>query len=174
MYDLYKSNYDDSVRYILGKDGSKKMFVIGLNPSTASKEKSDITVSKVERVAKNNNYNGFVMLNLYPLRSTIPIKLPYKKNDRLIEENLEQIINMVKKESEPHFWAAWGHNITLRDYFLESLNIIYSSCSKLNAKWFNFGDLTNDGHPRHPSRLSYSWMFEDFNVIGYLSRFNCY
>lgn len=174
MYDLYKANNDDSVRYILGKRGSRKIFIIGLNPSTASKEKSDITVSKVEKVAKNNNYDGFVMLNLYPLRSTIPMRLPHKKNDKLVKENLKQIVNIVKKESESHFWAAWGHNIALRSYFLESLGMICSCCSRFKVKWLHFGTLTNNDHPRHPSRLSYSWKFENFNIRKYLSRSNVY
>tara|TARA_R110000787_G_scaffold42161_3_gene103679 strand:+ start:2785 stop:3021 length:237 start_codon:yes stop_codon:yes gene_type:complete len=76
MYDLYQCNSDDSARFILGKNGARKLFVVGLNPSTANKEKSDTTVAKVETVARNNGFDGFVMANLYPLRSTDPNELP--------------------------------------------------------------------------------------------------
>ena len=81
MYDLYQCNKDDTSRYILGKDGDKKLFVIGLNPSTANKEKSDTTVAKVEKVAIDNGFDGFVMANLYPYRSTDPDGLPDDKDE---------------------------------------------------------------------------------------------
>jgi hypothetical protein len=51
MQDLYQENRDDSAHYIIGKNGEKKIFAIGLYPSTANREKSDTTVAKVEAVA---------------------------------------------------------------------------------------------------------------------------
>ena len=76
MYDLYQSNETDTARFILGKNGKRKLFVVGLNPSTANRYRSDTTVAKVETVTINNSFDGFVMVNLYPLRSTDPNRLP--------------------------------------------------------------------------------------------------
>ena len=171
MHDLYKSNNDDSVRYILGKSGTRKLFVIGLNPSKASKERSDTTVTKVKRVAQSNKYDGFVMLNLYPLRSTNPTRLPCKKKDGSIEKNIAQIIKIAKTEKRPHFWAAWGQNISLRGYLLESLKDIFDVSKTIGVKWLHLGSLTKSGHPRHPSRLSYEWKLNQFDVAGYLTSF---
>ena len=72
MYDLYECNEDDSVRFVLGKAGNKKLIVIGLNPNTANKKKSDTTATKVEKVAYSNRFDGFLMINLYPQRGTDP------------------------------------------------------------------------------------------------------
>lgn len=171
MYDLYRSYENDTSRFILGKNGRKKIFIIGLNPSTANKEKSDTTVTKVEKVAQNNGYDGFVMANLYPIRSTDPKGLPKEENAILRKLNIENILELAKDENEPVFWAAWGGDILSRKYLMESLRQLNQEIEKINGKWVNYGDLTQYKHPRHPSRLSYSWNFSDFDINDY---FRCY
>lgn len=171
MYDLYKSNENDSARFILGKDGKSKLFVIGLNPSTANKEKSDTTVAKVETVANNNEFDGFIMANLYPLRSTDPKGLPTIVDDELFHLNIEHIISIARNEENPVFWAAWGGDIILRHYLVESLKAIKLAVRQINGRWVNYGELRKDGHPRHPSRLSYSWKFNQFEIATYVQRF---
>jgi hypothetical protein len=168
MYDLYRCNEDDSVRFILGKDGINKLFVVGLNPSTANKEESDITVAKVETVAKNNGYDGFVMVNLYPQRSTNPNRLPEKGDDGLIIKNIEIIEALAKNQNMPVFWAAWGNGIVTRSYLIKALNVLTRKIRPLGAEWVHYGELTKYGHPKHPSRLSYSWVFSDFDVVSYV------
>ena len=170
MFDLCEPNKYGPSRYVLGKSGTRKLFAIGLNPSTANKEKSDVTVSKVERVAENKGYNGFVMLNLYPIRSTNPKELGDSKNEREFNKNIKEIVEIAKTEKEPHFWTAWGNNISLRSYLLEALRDIFSVSKVINAKWFHLGELTKKGNPRHPSRLSYEWDLREFNIASYLAR----
>ena len=63
--------------------------MIGLNPSTATRDKSDTTVAKVEAVARRNGHDGFVMLNLYPLRATKPSTLPQRANATQLRRNLD-------------------------------------------------------------------------------------
>lgn len=171
MYDLYKSNTSDSERYILGKDGNKKIFVIGLNPSTANREKSDTTVSKVEQAALNSGYDGFVMANLYPLRSTNPDDLPHTPNPKAITKNIAEIMKYAHEDPNPIFWAAWGVGISIRHYLLESLVCLHSEITKNNGTWQCYGDLTKFGHPKHPSRLSYDWDFQEFLLEKYIEKF---
>ena len=163
MYNLYVSNDQDTARFILGKDGKRKLFVIGLNPSTANKEKSDTTVAKVEKVAKLNSFDGFVMANLYPHRSTDPSKLPIAVDEGLIQRNIEEIKKHASLDTAPVFWAAWGGNIVTRDYLTTAFHQINELVCELNGKWVNYGELLKGGHPRHPSRLSYSWSFHNFD-----------
>jgi len=47
MYDIYRSTADDACRFALGRSGRRRLVVVGLNPSTATREKSDPTVAKV-------------------------------------------------------------------------------------------------------------------------------
>jgi hypothetical protein len=171
MYDLYQSNETDTARFILGKNGKRKLFVVGLNPSTANKDKSDTTVAKVETVTRNNSFDGFVMVNLYPLRSTDPHSLPEVVDRHLFQSNIEQIISIASHEESPVFWAAWGGDIMLRAYLSESFKALASEVHQINGSWVNYGKLRKDGHPRHPSRLSYAWQFSHFEVATYTQRF---
>jgi len=171
MYDLYQCNSDDSARFILGKDGTSKLFVVGLNPSTANKEKSDTTVAKVETVARSNGFDGFVMANLYPLRSTDPNGLPAVADDDLFLSNINKIMLLAERENKPIFWAAWGGDIVLRPYLTESFNALDALITKINGCWVHYGELRKDGHPRHPSRLAYSWQFSAFDAANYAQRF---
>ena len=168
MYDIYKSNNKDSCRFLLGKNGVSNLIVVGLNPSTANKENSDTTASKVETVANNNGYDGFVMTNLYPLRSTKPEDLPELASSKLIKQNSKAILTIATQENNPVIWAAWGGNICSRSYLKESLSHISDLVKNVNGSWVNFGHLCKDGHPKHPSRLAYAWSFQDFDIDKYL------
>ena len=55
-------------RYVLASRCTKPLAVIGVNPSTANEKYPDPTVRKVMGYADLNNYDGFVVLNLQPLR----------------------------------------------------------------------------------------------------------
>lgn len=167
MYDIYSNAKNDFWRFTLGKDGSRKIMTIGPNPSTATKEKSDTTVAKVEEVARRNSFDGFVMLNLYPIRSTNFNSLPSNVDIQAFAENLTQIEEQVASDSECVIWAAWGENIRAREYFVASAKELFLRLQKYGVTWIHFGSLTKSGHPRHPSRLSYEWSFSKLDTKRY-------
>ncbi|MBL4780607.1 MAG: DUF1643 domain-containing protein [Porticoccaceae bacterium] len=168
MYDLYSCNRGDTARFILGKAGASKLYVIGLNPSTANREKADTTVAKVETVARLNGYQGFVMANLYPLRATDPHDLPHAHNGRLLRHNILEIVDSFGEEP-PVMWAAWGVNIGSRPYLLKACVKLHREVVSRGGRWLHYGKLCRNGHPRHPSRLSYQWLFTDFDMSAYLA-----
>ena len=63
---------DDEVRYVLGQPGKNNLLVIGVNPSTATPDEPDPTIKKVMKITEDNGYDGWIMVNLYPQRSTNP------------------------------------------------------------------------------------------------------
>ena len=67
---LYKKNRDNSARYILGEAGRKPLVCVGINPSTAEPNNLDRTLTNVRRFSELNGYDGWLMLNVYPQRST--------------------------------------------------------------------------------------------------------
>ena len=168
MFDIYTCNASDTARFTLGNSGSKKIFVVGLNPSTANKENSDPTVSRVRTVSENNGYDGFVMLNLYPLRATDPKTLPKQADTELIKTNIKEIVSIADDDPTPIFWAAWGSDISSRDYLKVTLLQLNESVIKLGGQWVKFGPLNAKNHPRHPSRLTYAWTFSKFDMDKYL------
>jgi hypothetical protein len=166
MYDnsLYSSDKDDTWRYTLGKPGKSLLMTIGLNPSTATREKADTTVAKVEQVALRNGFDGFAMLNLYPVRATDYRSLPSKADQEAFNRNLEKIEELVASQPKPVIWAAWGASIKHHPYFVEARDELFARLEKYGVEWRRFGELTAKGHPRHPSRLQYAWKFEPYEV----------
>ncbi|MFN4328764.1 MAG: DUF1643 domain-containing protein [Limnobacter sp.] len=168
MYDIYSNSHNDLWRFTLGKSGSRKLFTIGLNPSTATKDKSDTTVAKVEDAAQRNGFNGFVMLNLYPIRSTDYNALPVEVDPEAFSENINRIEALIAAEPNPVVWAAWGESIRARDYFVTATKELIERLKKHGTCWQHFGPLTKSAHPRHPSRLQYAWAFKEFDTNQYL------
>lgn len=168
MYDIYSNARNDLWRFALGKSGSRKLFTVGLNPSTATKEKSDTTVAKVEGVARQNGFDGFVMLNLYPVRSTDFNELPLDVDAQAFSENLNCIEALVAANPTSVVWAAWGESIHARRYFVAAARELFSRLQKYDTAWQHFGTLTNSGHPRHPSRLNYAWSFSELDTHRYV------
>lgn len=168
MFDIYINKQANKQRIALGKSGEKMLNIIGLNPSIATADRADATITRVEKVAKNNGYDGFVMLNLCSLRCTHINLLPLNINAQIYSDNQMQIIDFILASSKPAVWLAWGEGITLRKYFLRSLVNIYETIKSEKVNWLHFGPLTKAGHPRHPSRLNYQWGFNFFDLNSYI------
>lgn len=82
------------------RDGPKVCF-IGHNPSTADHRIDDPTVRRWTHFAEAWGYGGFVAVNLYPIRTSIP--------------------------AEAHRWADWesnGMDLYVRDAIHHNLNVI--------------------------------------------------
>ena len=172
MFDIYSNDDSINCRFTLGKKGDPLLLVLGLNPSTATNIKSDTTIAKVSNVAKNKGFNGFVMANLYPLRATDPNQLPDKSNVDFMKLNWEHIESLLKSSEFTTIWCAWGGDIIKKPYLLDSLLVIKNMTKKYNVKFSIYGSLTAKKHPRHPSRLSYKWEFQDFDINTYLKALN--
>ena len=69
---LYVPSFYTEYRYILGTRGENPLICIGINPSTAQPGDLDNTLKSVERIAKNNGYDSFIMFNVYAQRATDP------------------------------------------------------------------------------------------------------
>jgi len=168
---IYSKNEDDTARFVLGNKGSNPLFVIGVNPSTADDKNPDHTIRKVMGFAEGNGFDGFVMINLYPQRSTNPHELPAESDKKLHEDNLREIELSFNGVSNPVILAAWGNAIGGRGYLKKCLQPIYELASKHNAQWKKTGELTKYGHPRHPLYVAYKWGLNDFDVEAYINRF---
>ena len=165
---IFTHNEDDTVRYSLGKLGQNNLICIGINPSTATPEKLDLTVKRVSTIANLNGYDGWLMLNVYPQRDTYPINIHLKAEANIIQANCEEVKKILVQHEFNSIWAAWGTEIARRPYLYDCLKELHS-CFDHNYKWVNYGGLTKKGHPRHPSRMSHSEEFFDFDLTNYLS-----
>lgn len=170
MFEAYEINKDNTVRFTLGRYVSKPLVVFGINPSTATKEKNDTTISIVEHISAMRKCDGYIMLNIYPLRATnIDANFDKSCNKKLSDENLKYIAGSIPMNAE--IVAAWGANIVARDYFIDILKQINAIVENKNGKWICLS-LTKSGHPHHPTRLAYNKMtFNTFDIETYISKF---
>jgi hypothetical protein len=167
----YFINDNNTVRYVLGKYNENPLVVFGINPSKASAEKNDTTISIVENIAQMRGKDGYIMLNIYPVRATdLDDDFPKVEDEALVEENLRYISERIKPHDE--VIAAWGKHIEDRDYFMKSLVRINEVIKEKSAKWICLKK-TKKGHPHHPTRLGYDEMeFAPFDMDKYIED-NC-
>jgi|LSQX01.3.fsa_nt_gb hypothetical protein len=166
--DIYDG--DEKNRFVLGNKGKKTLFVIGLNPSTADKNKPDRTISKVMGIAEGHKCDSFVMLNLYPQRATDPNRLHEKFDETLFKQNLQEIEKILKNVEKPLVFVAWGDKIGIRKYLYRCAKDIIT-CIGNNAIWLKTGKLTAKGNPRHPLYAQWAWGLSEFEVNNYVETF---
>lgn len=129
------------------EEHARTLAVILKNPSTASAERSDPTVGKVEAWARRNEYGRIRYVNLFALRSPYPEELnahPYRVmvgrgNDAWIKESLNGAELVL---------AAWGNpnGVDPKKYERRIAGV-----SRLleGVRVHALGPPTRLGHPRH-------------------------
>ena len=94
---IYETNTDNTARYVLGKYNDNPLVFFGINPSTATINENDSTISIIEKIVRKFGYDGYIMLNLCPIRAT---KIGENFGDKYCEKemlmNLEYIKNVIK------------------------------------------------------------------------------
>ena len=164
---LYIGN--DKCRYALGQPGKYNLIVFGINPSSATPEKLDPTIRKVRKVVEQDEiFDGWIMLNLYPLRSANPEDMPDKADKRLSQNNLEAIKHVFQTYPIWKVWAAWGNAIDTRDYYVEELKKIIEVS---HCQWYHRGPMTRYGNPRHPLYMPNDAEFDWFPAWDYAYSF---
>ncbi|SCY69936.1 hypothetical protein SAMN02910292_02563 [Lachnospiraceae bacterium XBB2008] len=159
---------DDEERYILGQPGNYNILVFGVNPSTATPGENNIdpTIRKVRKLVSEAGFDGWIMVNLYPLRATDPKELPKKANKKLIEKNIKVLQAVVKAYRIARIWAAWGDIIDTRFYLGDALYDIQQELVG-DFEWYHRGSRTKAGNPRHPLYMKSGEEFEWFSVSDY-------
>lgn len=141
-------------RYELGRvwDRSKpRGVIIGLNPSKATHDEPDHTITKEIHFAQEWGWGGFVKLNLFAFAATHPKDL-WAAFDPVGPENDERIAASTKVRVDAQFVAAWGafkHPRAQR-------RVQAVLCGPLrDVPLFSIGPPTKHGAPSHPLMLKY-------------------
>ncbi len=165
---IYAPNYYSEYRYLLGTRGEKPLICVGINPSTAAPDDLDNTLKSVERVAKFNGYDSFLMFNVYAQRATDPDDMERTCNAALHRENMKAFDYALSLSAAPAVWAAWGTVIEKRDYLPACVRDMIALGQRRGARWFSAGKRSKKGHPHHPLYLRRDSLLEPFDVAGYL------
>ena len=116
-----------------------------------------------------SGYSSFIMMNLYPLRSTDRNLLPEECDAIHMDKNLQVFQKMLRAYPNADIWAAWGNSIGFRTYFADSLKQMYAASKERN--WMYYGELTKCGNPHHPSRMEHHLEFHAFSISEYMKRY---
>ena len=157
--------HDNISRYALGEINDKNiLYCFGLNPSSATSTEDDPTIINVRKLAEYNNFNSWIMLNLYPQRSNNPNEVD-KFNRTLFERNINEVVNIIQCNST--IWVAWGNNIKLSPFYTCFLELFGKINEKKGIIYKQLGNLTEEGHPRHPLYQSTTQYFNTFDFENY-------
>ena len=165
---LYAPNFYSEYRYILGTRGKNPLICIGINPSTAEPDNLDNTLKSVERIAKGNGFDSFIMFNVYAQRATDPDSMEKQCNLMLHKENLKAFRYILSISKKPAVWAAWGAIIEKRDYLAQCVRDMVEVGQEYGAAWYCAGAITKKGHPHHPLYLRKDEKIKPFDVESYL------
>ena len=141
-------------RFILWRTWSIEgpfLLFIGINPSTAGESENDPTISRLINVAKEWNYAGFFMINLF---SWVSSKRNYKMTGEKIEEIENSYMEWAEKLADTiiFMWGNDGHKYP---------EIVEKMMSKFPIS-FCFGQNRN-GQPSHPLYLPGPLSLKPFN-----------
>ncbi|WP_409029302.1 DUF1643 domain-containing protein [Gracilimonas sediminicola] len=154
-------------RYSLGQEGDNPLICFGVNPSTAKPGDLDPTVASVARFAMENDYDGWLMFNLYPQRATNPDKMHKNFQKKIHDKNVEVIAELTNHLSAD-IWCAWGTLIEKRPYLSRCLQDIYDAISGNGNRFFTRGRISKAGHPHHPLYLRKTAPMDEFDVQRYV------
>ena len=163
----YDHSSDEKNRYTLGIPGKNPLICIGVNPSTAEPDNLDATLKRVQKRSHIEGFDGWIMLNVFPLRETKPNKLPQQGNQTEIDKNTKIICQVMRTYPDCKVWAAWGNSVDLRPYLLQSLYNIYTETKGLDLNWVTVKLCKKSGHPHHPIGLRYIDSLQSFDMQKY-------
>ena len=157
---------DNNKRFLLGKNGTAEMMAIGLNPSKANEGKLDPTSRNIEKIANNNGCNGWWLVNLYPLRTANPKKLPIKPDLKLIDQNLNIIMELIQnpKFKISKILCCWGNHVDDHLYLKLQASKILEFIKEKNLILYCLGK-TKSGNPFHPSPMSVNSFLGGINQL---------
>jgi hypothetical protein len=168
---IYVPDFYTEYRYILGTRGTLPLICIGINPSTAEPDHLDNTLKSVERIARGNGFDSFLMFNVYPQRATTPDDMDRERNNFLHRENMSAFryaLSLTPSGSRPSVWAAWGTIIEKRSWLADCVCDMIELGREFDARWFCAGPCSRKGHPHHPLYLRKDEKIVDFDIVSYL------
>ena len=165
---IYAPNFYSEYRYILGTRGKNPLICIGINPSTAKPDDLDNTLKSVERIARGNGFDSFIMFNVYAQRATDPDAMEKECNPALHRENLEAFRYVLSISDRPAVWAAWGTIIEKRPYLPGCVRDMVAAGQEYGATWHCAVKVSKKGYPHHPMYLRKDEKLKDFDITAYL------
>ncbi len=63
---IYENDQDNQIRYVLGTKGTEPLLCFGINPGTAKPDDLDNTLKSVEKLARSNDFDSWIIEKKHP------------------------------------------------------------------------------------------------------------
>ncbi len=130
----------------------KTMLVAGLNPSKAGEKDDDPTVRKTVGFGRRWGFGRVVLVNLNPIVSTDPWKLPawsgLDMQNRAITQAWVEMADLIV--------AAWGTQPRALSRKIALPELVYEFRQNVGERLLYCIGTTSQGYPKHPSRAPYT------------------
>lgn len=150
-YSVAVFSADEQYRSVLQRQWDKTLPLVGficLNPSTATEQEDDNTTKKLRKFAKQWGYGGYVLTNIFDIRSTDPSFLYRREvepssnlNDVFIDEQIKNCKSIV---------CAWGNHGVFLDRGKQVKKQVFATAKPHCIFCFR---VTKLGQPQHPLYL---------------------
>lgn len=164
LFDIYIG--DERNRFAIGKKGENILTFIGINPHQADLFTSDRTTTRCLNLSESKGYDGFLLVNLCPIRDKSPDNLKESDCSLLNSKNIEVIKNVVSEYNPNDIVAAWGDAIDDFKFTFDALKEIIKVLPSNKFSWKYIDFLTKPGNPRHP--LYSKGKLNAFDIDGYI------
>jgi hypothetical protein len=137
---------DRVYRYALWRvwgKGTRRLVVIGLNPSTADAERDDRTIRRCMAFAQREGCDGLVMLNLFAVRTKDP-KIMKAHAEPIGARNDRALVHYATTGATIVL-AAWGRHGS----HLDRARDVCGTLKRAGVRLMCLGT-TGNGAPRHP------------------------
>ena len=126
------------------------------NPSTADAEVEDATTRQVKHFTNAAGYSGFVIVNLFALRSKDPKNLKGLSYEDLSPVEAREIVSLtIRSARVGPIIAAWGIPPVTKDAVLRAVGHVLVATEHV-GKHLHCLAVTKANHPRHPLYLPHT------------------
>lgn len=139
---------DPSSRSYIGRKGTNSLLIMTSHANPLEKD-NDI-VKRIDKIASANGYDGWILWNLTPERSTHPglLKDQYHRTDQSTHRGLLSVLLDNELWGFKNVWLAWGDNVLEKNYLQEQAYLTLDSQVRMELNYW-YSKKTANGHPAH-------------------------
>jgi len=140
---------DNDLQFLLANKGTKNILVVGLNPPDSDSADPGSSLHYIQLATQDMGYDGWVLVNLFPVRETRVFNMNPLQLEALIRYNVH-LIKLVLESEQFEIKGvlfAWGNGIELQPYLKQAAGYLYKELLGLDLNYLCF-PRTRMGNPR--------------------------
>lgn len=131
---------DNDLQFLLANKGTKNLLIVGLNPHESDIADPGSSLNYIQPVAEGLGYDGWVSVNLFPVREGGDLNMGPLQLEALIRYNIH-LIKLVLESGKfeiKNVLLAWGNGIESKSqpYLKQAAGYLYKELLGLDLYYF--------------------------------------